>query len=169
MVNQGLHLLFLLVFPVLVITAALRDLTTFTIPNWISLALLAAFFPAALVSGAGLTQVGICLGIGVAALALGVFMFAMGWIGGGDAKLLAAASLWMGWPQIMPFLVYTALAGGVLAMSLIGLRSGWVRRYAVSGPSWVGRLAAVDGPAPYGVAIAAGALLAFPQSLLAAI
>ena len=36
------------VFPVLVVAAGLYDLTSMTIPNWISGALFVAFFPAAL-------------------------------------------------------------------------------------------------------------------------
>ena len=43
--------LLVLVFPALVITAALRDVVSYTIPNWISLALIAAFPVAALAQG----------------------------------------------------------------------------------------------------------------------
>ena len=153
-------------FPLLVIIAGLFDITSFTIPNWISLALVAAFFPAAFVAHLSWMQFGLALGVGAVFLILAVFMFAMNWIGGGDAKLMAAAALWIGWPQAPTFLVITGLAGGVLAITLLALRSGWVRRYAVAGPSWVGRLAAPDGPAPYGVAIAAGALAVFPHSIM---
>ncbi|WP_374579507.1 prepilin peptidase, partial [Phenylobacterium sp.] len=84
----------LLVFPVLVIVAALRDVTSFTIPNWISLALIGAFFPAAVLLGVGLPQIGLHVAAGVAALVAGMVMFALRWIGGGDAKLFAAAGLW---------------------------------------------------------------------------
>ena len=153
-------------FPVLVITAGLFDITSFTIPNWISLALIALFLPTALAGHVGWPAIGLAALVGVAALALAVFMFAMNWIGGGDAKLLAAASLWIGWPQALEFMVITGLAGGILAVTLLAMRSGWVRRYAVAGPGWVGRLATPDGPAPYGVAIAVGALIVFPHSAL---
>ena len=37
-------------FAALVIIAALKDLSSFTIPNWISIALVAAFAPAALLT-----------------------------------------------------------------------------------------------------------------------
>ena len=153
-------------FPVLVIAAGLLDITTFTIPNWISLALVALYGPAAFVHHLAWPVVAISLAVGAVALLFGIFMFAMNWIGGGDAKLMAAAALWIGWPQTLQFLLFTGLAGGVLALTLIGMRSGWVRRYAVAGPGWIGRLAKPDGPAPYGVAIALGALIAFPHSAL---
>lgn len=156
----------LLVFPVLVIVAALRDVTSFTIPNWISLALIGAFLPAALLIGVGLPQIGLHVAAGVAALVAGMIMFALRWIGGGDAKLFAAAGLWLGWSAAVPYLVYTALAGGALALFLISLRSMWLRAYVVNGPAWVGRLATPGESAPYGVAIAVGAMAAFPASAL---
>jgi prepilin peptidase CpaA len=152
-------------FSALVICAGLYDISSYTIPNWISLALIGLFFPAAFAAHLSLLQIGLSLGVGVAFLALAMFMFAMNWVGGGDAKLLAAASLWIGWPQAGAYLVITGLAGGALALTLLAMRSAWVRRYAHAGPAWLGRLATPDGPAPYGVAIAAGALLAFPNGV----
>ncbi len=164
-----LHLLqaaFLFAFPALVIFGAMRDAVSFTIPNWISIALAAAFLPAALLMGAGLGQMGMALLIGAGVLIAGMGMFAVGWIGGGDAKLFAAAGLWMGLNGLLPYLLVTALAGGALAVSLLALRSVWVRPIAARGPGWVGRLATPGENVPYGVAIAFGALAAFPDSLL---
>lgn len=156
------------VFPALVIVAAVKDATSFTIPNWISLALIAAFVPAALLAGIGISTAGLCLAVGVGALVVGMGMFAAGWIGGGDAKLFAAASLWLGWQGLLPFLMITALAGGALALMLIAVRGGWARAYLPVGPQWVERLRQPDGDAPYGVAIAVGALFAFPHSVMGA-
>jgi prepilin peptidase CpaA len=156
----------LLVFPALVITGALRDLTTYTIPNWVSVALVAGFPVAALAIGLPLPAMGFHLAIGVAALAAGMVMFALRWIGGGDAKLFAAAALWLGWPALMPYLAFTGLAGGALAVGLLGLRSPLLRGYVLSGPAWFTRLAEPDENVPYGVAIAVGALVAFPSSAL---
>ena len=156
----------LLFFPVLVIVGALRDLTSFTIPNWISGLLIVAFFPAAFILGLGWPQIGLHAGAGAVALVAGMAMFALRWIGGGDAKLFAAAGLWLGWSAAVQYLVYTALAGGALALFLISLRSMWLRAYVVNGPAWVGRLATPGESAPYGVAIAVGAMAAFPASAL---
>lgn len=152
------------VFPGLVIVAALRDATSFTIPNWISLALLAAFPAAALAMGLSLSQLGLHIGIGAAALVLGMLMFALGWIGGGDAKLFAAAALWLGWPAAATYGAMTAVSGGGLAMALLGLRSAYLRPFVVTGPAWFSRLAEPGESVPYGLAIAAGALMAFPAS-----
>ncbi len=110
----------LLVFPALVVVAALKDVTSYTIPNWISLALIVAFVPVALICGASLPTLGICLAAGVAALLAGMGMFAAGWIGGGDAKLFAAATLWLGWPAALPFMLVTGMAGGALTLAIGG-------------------------------------------------
>lgn len=158
---QDLLLLSVIAFPLLVTTAAVKDLTSYTIPNWISLALMAAFVPAgagALASGVPVGDLLLCVGIGAAALVAGVMMFALRWIGGGDAKLMAAAALWMGAPGIAPFLMWTTIAGGVLTLTLIT-----VRRHGASfvgGDGWVGRLMSPQGDVPYGVAICIGALAA---------
>ena len=156
----------LFVFPVLVILGALRDLTSFTIPNWISGLLILAFFPAALLVGIAPMAIGAHLLIGLGALAIGVGVFALRWIGGGDAKLFAAAALWLGAPAALSFVVMTGLAGGALALALISLRSPLLRPYVLSGPAWFGRLADPDEAVPYGVAIAAGALATFADSPL---
>lgn len=161
-----LQTLSLIAFPALLIVAALKDATSFTIPNWISLAAVAAFFPAALAAGVSLESVGLSLAVGAAALVAGMGMFAAGWIGGGDAKLFAAAGLWLGWPAVSPFLLVTALAGGAMAVILLNLRGDWLRARLPAGPAWVERLRQPGENVPYGVAIAIGALFAFPQSTL---
>lgn len=153
------------VFPLLVIVAALKDLTSFTIPNWISVGLFAAFYPAALAAGAPLGLIGLATVVGLGALVIGMAMFALNWVGGGDAKLFAATALWMAWPGVLGFVLATALAGGALALLLLQMRSNLVRPYLERGPAWVNRL--VTAPdAPYGLAIAIGALAMLPQSPL---
>lgn len=157
----------LAVFPALVIVAALRDATTMTIPNWLSLALIVVFAPAAFAAGLSLQQTAICLGVGAAALALGFMLFALRWIGGGDAKLFAAAALWLGLPGALPFLVWTALAGGALALALLSARRAVAFTGIAVRPPWLERLLTPDGDIPYGIAIATGALVAFTESPVA--
>ncbi len=161
----ALFLLLLAVLPALTIVAALNDLTTMKIPNWISVALFAGFFPAALALGLPLQDVGLHLAVFAAALVAGMAMFALRWIGGGDAKLIAASALWFGPGGIAIFLLSVGLLGGFFCLAII-----MTRRYAplfVAGaPAWVGRLMEPKGDIPYGVAIAAGALAAFPDSPL---
>ncbi len=153
-------------FPILMVVAAMTDLTTYTIPNWISLALIGAFLALAVAVGMPLSGFGGHLAVGAAALVAGMGMFAAGWVGGGDAKLLAAACLWLGWPTTQGFLLDTAVAGGVLALVLLVARKDFVRACVPHRLGWMNRLATPGEPAPYGVAIAVGALAAFPSSEL---
>lgn len=161
-------LLLLSLLPCLVIAAGLRDLTTMTIPNWISAVLVVGFFPAALAVGLPLNTVLIHLGVAFGALLVGMGLFAMRIIGGGDAKLMAASCLWLGLTGSGLFVVWTGLAGGIFCLLLIYARDQ-VRPYIAGGPQWVHHLLEPKGDIPYGVAIAIGALMAFPTSgLLAA-
>ena len=152
------------VFPALVIVGGLHDLTTMKIPNWISLALVAVFFPAALLAGVAPTDIAIHVGVGVAALLVGMAMFALNWIGGGDAKLLAAGCLWMGVSGVLPFLVWTGVAGGGLCLLLMSARAYYPMVAPSLSQAWVARLMQPRGDIPYGVAIAVGALMALPES-----
>jgi len=55
-------------------------------------------------------------------LVVGFAMFARGWVGGGDAKLMAAAALWLGFEHLFAFLLWTAILGGGLALLLLAYR-----------------------------------------------
>jgi prepilin peptidase CpaA len=155
---------FVSLLPVLAIVAGLKDLTSYTIPNWISLALAAAFAALAVAGGLPLGTVGVHALVGVVALLAGMAMFAFGWVGGGDAKLLAAICLWFGWPGSQAFLLDTVIAGGGFALLLLVVRARMVQLIMPTPSGWMARLVTPGAPAPYGVAIALGALLAFPAS-----
>ncbi|HEX7944898.1 MAG TPA: prepilin peptidase, partial [Phenylobacterium sp.] len=103
-----------LAFPALVLFAAAKDVSSFTIPNWISLALAALFPAAAFAAGVPLATVGLDVAIGAGVLVAGMVMFALRWLGGGDAKLFAASALWLGWPALATFGLTAALTGGLL-------------------------------------------------------
>jgi prepilin peptidase CpaA len=153
-------------FAALVLTGGVRDLVSYTIPNWISLSILALFPLAALAAGLPLPVVGVHVAVGAGALVLGMAMFGLRWIGGGDAKLFAAAALWIGLDGAIDFALWTSLLGGALAVGLMSMRSPLVRPLVLSRAGWLDRLAEPGGAAPYGVAIAAGALIAMPKSPL---
>lgn len=156
----------LLVLPALLLAAAWTDARSFTIPNAIPLAVAAAFAPAALILGLSWGEIGAAALTGLAALAFMIALWAPGWIGGGDAKLIAAVALWFGWPDVMTFLLYTAAAGGVMGLAALALRRvgpalPGAERWLPGSPLGAGK------PLPYAVAIAAGAFLALPSSRLA--
>ncbi|HEV2081758.1 MAG TPA: prepilin peptidase [Brevundimonas sp.] len=161
-----LHLLPLSLLPALVIVAGLKDLTSMTIPNWISAILVVAFFPVAFLMGLPVVSVAVHLGVGLAALLVAAGMFALRWIGGGDAKLTAAACLWLGVSGSGMFLLWTGLMGGLFCLFLIFARFQAQTALPAGAPGWVVRLMEPKGDIPYGVAIAAGALMAWPASPL---
>lgn len=164
-VMDTVTLLLLGVLPALAIVAGLKDLTSMTIPNWISGLLILGFFPAALAVGMGPVEVATQVGVAVLALFVGAGMFALRWIGGGDAKLIAAACLWLGVSGSGMFLLWTGVMGGLFCLALLFARFH-ARPYVHAAPGWAVRLLEPRGDIPYGVAIAAGVLLAYPSSAL---
>lgn len=157
-----LHYALLFVFPFAMAYAAALDLLTMTIPNRLSLALVAAFFLIAPLAGLAWQTILIHLAVGSGMLVLGIALFAFGFVGGGDAKLLAAASLWLGLEPLAPFLGYVAVFGGLLALAVLAYRG--LPAGALPLPGWAARLHAKGEGVPYGVAITAGALAVYPTT-----
>lgn len=147
-------------FAALLIYAACSDIASLTIPNWVSLALAGVFLVFAPTTGLPLGEIGMHLLFGLGALAVGFFLFQANIIGGGDAKLLAAVTVWTGFPGLPTFLVSTAVAGGALAAGLLLARQ--FAGPAVAYPAFLERLLTPRGGVPYGVAIMAGGLMAIP-------
>lgn len=152
-------------FPVSLILAALSDLRSMTIPNRLCLFLALAFFPAALFAGFTADQWTGSLMMGAMGFAVGFILFAFRLMGGGDAKLIAAASLWVGTSGALSFIYYTAVAGGFLGLSVLLMRKS-VAPYTPFMPVWAQRLFEPKSDMPYGVAICIGGLLAIPHGPL---
>jgi prepilin peptidase CpaA len=89
--------------------------------------------------------------------------FAFGWIGGGDAKVAAAAALWFGFGHLMNYLLYASLFGGVLTLVLLQFRQ-WPLPILLAGQPWLARLHAKESGVPYGIALAIGALMIYPDT-----
>lgn len=153
-----------IVFPAVMAFAGATDLLTMTIPNRVSLALVAAFFLVAPIAGLTWQDLSLHVAAGGIMLAIGVAMFAMGWFGGGDAKLLAAAALWIGLDQIILFLGLVAIYGGFLSVAVLMYRQMVPDALAALGPDWALRLHHAKSGIPYGVAIAAAALMIYPST-----
>jgi prepilin peptidase CpaA len=150
------------VFPFAMAFAAATDLFTMTIPNRLTLGLGVAFFLLAPIAGLGWQDILSHMSAGAAMLLAGILLFSLGWLGGGDAKLLAAASLWLGFDQLAMFLTYTAAFGGALALAILAYRGTPVSVFPL--PGWAARLHTKGEGMPYGVAIAAGALFVYPAT-----
>jgi prepilin peptidase CpaA len=153
----------LLLFPALMAFAASSDLFTMTISNRLSLALAGSFFPLVLVTGMSLAGVGMHVAAAALVLVVAFGFFSQGWIGGGDAKLASAIALWFGFEHLMDYLLYAALLGGVLTMLLLQFRKlplpGVLARQL-----WIQRLHEKGGGVPYGIALAAAAMLIYPHT-----
>jgi len=153
----------LLLFPALMAFAAASDLFTMTISNRVSLALVAGFLVLAPASGMGLHDVLAHIGAAAAILAAAFVCFAMGWVGGGDAKVAAGATLWFGFGHLLDYLVYASLFGGALTLVLLQFRQ-WPLPYSFAGQAWLLRLHAKETGIPYGIALAIGALMVYPET-----
>ena len=145
-----------LTFPLVLLTAAWSDLRSFSIPNRLVLILLAGFPPVALLQSYGGAEWMGHLGVALALFAAGAGLFALRMWGGGDAKLLSAAGLWLGWQPLPRFLLVMSMTGGLLALLALAMRAVPAGRRHV--------LAA--GQIPYGIAIAAAGLDAWLAALL---
>jgi prepilin peptidase CpaA len=153
----------LLMFPALMAFAAASDLLTMTISNRVSLILVAGFFALALMGGMSMTELAAHVGAGAVVLVLSFGCFACGWIGGGDAKLAAATALWFGFGYLLNYLLYASLLGGALTLLLMQFRLAPLPGL-LAGQFWAQRLHRQGGDVPYGIALAAAALLIYPET-----
>ncbi len=147
----------LLAFAGLIFSAAISDILRFRIPNRVSVVIV-LLYPAYLLSASQPVDWLPAVGIAVACLIVGILLFSMKACGAGDAKLFAAAALWAGPEMILPFGLYTSLAGGVMVLFM------WFQHRLARAPSigMVLQTTADSGfakqPMPYGAAIAVGGL-----------
>lgn len=155
----------LLIFPVLMAYAASSDLLTMRIANWLVGAVVVAYAVLAFAAGLSWTEMGMALAAGAIVLAISFAFFAFGWIGGGDAKLVSATVLWIGFGLMLQYLIYAALLGGALTLIILSLRRyplpSWLARH-----QWIDRLHNPKSGVPYGIALAAAALLVYPETAI---
>ncbi len=147
----------LLAFAGLIFSAAISDILRFRIPNRISMAIM-LLYPAYLLSATQPVDWIPAIGVAIACLIVGFVLFSFKTCGAGDAKLFAAAALWAGPELILPFGLYTSLAGGVMVLFM------WLQHRLARAPSasMILQTTAEAGftkqPMPYGAAIAVGGL-----------
>lgn len=151
----------LALFVGLVLFAALSDIATMEIPNWVSIAVAALFPLAAFLAHLSPLQIGLHIGIGLLVFLIGFGLFALGILGGGDVKVIAAASIWTGAAALSPFTFATTLAGGALAFAMILARKA--AKPSNTHPAFLNRLLSPENGIPYAVAIAAGVIVSLPS------
>ena len=134
----------LMLFPALMAFAAASDLFTMTISNRVSLALIAGFLALALLGGMGLHDMLLHIGAGATVLAV-------------------AFALWFGFEHLLDYLIYASLFGGALTLLLLQFRQ-WPLPYPLAGQAWLNRLHDRQSGIPYGIALALGALMIYPET-----
>jgi prepilin peptidase CpaA len=153
----------LALFPAMMAIAASSDLLSMTISNRVSLILVGGFFALAPVAGLGAYDVLSHVSAAGIVLVLAFVLFARGWIGGGDAKLVAATVLWLGFDHLLPYLLCASLLGGALTVMLLQFRTAPLPAWLAQRP-WVQRLHDHNSGIPYGIALAAAAVAVYPHT-----
>lgn len=142
----------LLLMALSVLASALFDLRTFEIPDTITVLIIIA----AVMFGIGTPGFDWASHAAAGGLffLFGLLAFARGWLGGGDVKVMTGCACWATLGNLAEQVVFIAIAGGVLAVLLTGLRRG-LAAAGVTGED-APRLVRVGAHLPYAVAIAGG-------------
>ncbi|SFZ86437.1 prepilin peptidase CpaA [Devosia enhydra] len=151
------------VFPLLMAFAAFSDLFTMRLSNGLALMVVIAFFAAALIAGLPFETIGMHVLAALLVLAIAFGLFAAGWVGGGDAKLVAAITLWLGFGLTLPYLVYASILGGILTLNILLLRRLPLNPYFARW-RWLERLHDAREGVPYGIALAIAAVVLYAQT-----
>ena len=153
----------LILFPLAMIYAGVMDLVTLTIRNVLVLAIGAAWLVLAPFAGFSLMELGWSVAIAALVFVFTFTFFALGWIGGGDAKLAAVAALWFQPQEALLFFVYASLFGGLLTAIILWMRMSMLPATLGRVP-WIARLHDTRTGVPYGAAMAPAALLVLPET-----
>ncbi len=145
--------LFTLILTGFMAAVILIDASKYVIPNTLNLFLLGLYPFAAYFLGLDWPMALLAAGI---TLLIGMGIFALGFMGGGDIKLMVILVLWTGWHMAtVNFLFLTGVCGGLLVMLLLLARFLLPTLFKKGLP----RVLTAKEPVPYGIAIAAGFLV----------
>jgi prepilin peptidase CpaA len=159
------ELALLLIFPGLMAFACMSDLVSMTISNKVSLALAGAFAVLAPLVGMPMEAFVWHLAAGFGMLVICFALFAFRIIGGGDAKLTAATAMWVGTAGLLDYLLIASILGGGLTLLLLLMRRHPLPAvFAEQG--WIDRLHRPETGIPYGIALGAAGLIAYPHTAI---
>lgn len=161
-----LEALIFVVFPFCMVYSAISDVLSMTIANRVPLLLLGVFLVVAPLTGMAWADIGMHLAAGALLLSITFAMFALGGMGGGDAKLIAATAVWMGFGMpLMQYLLTSAVFGGMLTLAILSFRSSALSHIA-SQNLFLRNFSKDAGGVPYGIALGIGGLVTYPSSPL---
>jgi prepilin peptidase CpaA len=153
----------LILFPLAMIYAGLMDLVTLKIRNTLVIALGCAWLLLAPLSGFSIAELSQSAAVAGGVLAVTFTFFALGWIGGGDAKLAAVTALWFAPYEALQYFAYASVLGGILTLVIVQLRTGVIPMFFYRVP-WIAQLHDSRTGVPYGAAMAPAALIVFPDT-----
>jgi len=153
----------LILFPLAMIYAGLMDLVTMKIRNTLVLGIACAWLALAPLAGFSWSDLAASAGVAGVVLLVTFTLFALGWIGGGDAKLAAVTALWFQPHEALIFFTYASLLGGFLTLGILQLRTGAIPMFFYRVP-WIAQLHDSRTGVPYGAAMAPAALIVFPDT-----
>jgi prepilin peptidase CpaA len=154
----------LIIFPLAMIYAGLMDLVTLKIRNHLVLGIGAAWLVLAPLSGIGLAELGASAAVAALVFVVTFTFFALGWIGGGDAKLASVTALWFAPEEALLYFIYAAVLGGYLTLLILQLRTRMLLPLALYRVPWIAQLQDAKSGVPYGAAMAPAALIVFPET-----
>lgn len=163
-----LEALIFVVFPFCMVFAAVSDILSMTIANRVSLVLVAAFMVIAPLTGMDWSVFGLHLAAGALVLCATFTLFAIGGMGGGDAKLMAATAVWMGFDMLLvEYLIYASFVGGVLTLATMAYRKSLLADFTRHN-MFLRHFADTRVGIPYGVALGFAGLMIYPKTALVA-
>lgn len=161
-----LEALIFVVFPFCMVFAAVSDVLSMTIANKVSLLLVASFMAIAPLTGMDWSVYGMHLIAGALVLAATFVLFAIGGMGGGDAKLMAATAVWMGFePVLLEYLLYASFIGGLLTLATLAYRKSMFADFTRHN-MFLRHFADSKVGIPYGVALGFAGLVIYPKTAL---
>ena len=161
-----LEALIFVVFPFCMLFAAISDMLSMTIANRVPVLLLVVFAVVAPLTGMPWAAYGGHFAAGALVLTFTFGLFAMGGMGGGDAKLLAATAVWMGLNvHLVEYLVTATFIGGLLTLAILIYRKSPLAT-VTGGNAFLRHLADEKAGVPYGIALGLGGLLTYVESPL---
>ncbi|WP_027142006.1 prepilin peptidase [Mesorhizobium sp. WSM3626] len=161
-----LEALIFVVFPFCMLFAAISDMLSMTIANRVPVLLVVVFALVAPLTGMEWAVYGWHFAAGAIVLAVTFGLFALGGMGGGDAKLLAATAVWMGLNiHLVEYLVASTIIGGLLTIAILFYRKSPLAMFTGRNP-FLRHFAEESAGVPYGIALGLGGLLTYPDSPL---
>ena len=148
-------------YPLCLGYAVVSDVRQLIIPNGTCILIAVMFLPTALLAGMEVSSMAWHYAVGAGFLAVGIALFSRNLIGGGDAKLLAAAGVWIGPGDLWAYLGLVAVLGGVLAAVILIAQKNRGRLPFLNAIPWLRNGEARTQPTPYGIAIGLAAVYLF--------